>query len=295
MKSFFVLLLFLTVLLITVSAQKVSQVYYNELWQEVKNVDSAKYYRLLWKTKDSLGNKVYMVEEHYVNNVIRRRGSYLDKALNIKNGSFVYYHKNGQIRGKVNYRKNLKEGPAIEYYEDGVLKTKEFYRANQRCGELNVWYPNGALKVSANYVDGGMDGIFKTYYPDGAPLRKDVYLKGQFISGYCFTKSGADTAYFPYIVMPEFKAYISFDRYIRKNMRYPRKGSWYGEYGYALVEFMVDKDGSVMDPTIAFSDDEVINEEVLRVVLNSPKWLPGKIDGVTDIFYLDCAFRLKAK
>jgi periplasmic protein TonB len=56
------------------------------------------------------------------------------------------------------------------------------------------------------------------------------------------------------------------------------------KYGYrqnAIVQFVVCKDGSLCEFKIANPEsvDPIIAREALRVMMKSPKWIPGTVDG----------------
>ena len=49
--------------------------------------------------------------------------------------------------------------------------------------------------------------------------------------------------------------------------------------GRVIVQFLINKDGSVSDISILEGVCESIDNEVIRVVSESPDWTPGHIDG----------------
>ncbi len=80
--------------------------------------------------------------------------------------------------------------------------------------------------------------------------------------------------------MPEFpggeKALRS---YIGKAVKYPAVAQENGIQGKVYVSFVVSKDGSVANATIARGVDPSLDAEALRVVNGLPKWEPGKQKG----------------
>lgn len=68
-------------------------------------------------------------------------------------------------------------------------------------------------------------------------------------------------------------------RYLSTNLRYPRKAQESGKEGRVLVQFIVDKDGSIIEPKVLRSVDPELDAEAVRVVKAMPKWEPGKKDG----------------
>jgi protein TonB len=45
------------------------------------------------------------------------------------------------------------------------------------------------------------------------------------------------------------------------------------------VQFVVNKDGTVVDPVVVRSVDPYLDKEALRVINSMPKWKPGKQRG----------------
>ena len=68
--------------------------------------------------------------------------------------------------------------------------------------------------------------------------------------------------------------------YFSKSVRYPVIAEENGIQGDVIVQFDVEKDGSVVDIKIAKSIDASLDKEALRVVRNMPhQWKPAIKDG----------------
>ena len=52
-----------------------------------------------------------------------------------------------------------------------------------------------------------------------------------------------------------------------------------GVQGKVIVQFVVNKDGSIVDPVVVRSVDPYLDKEALRVIKTMPKWKPGKQRG----------------
>lgn len=66
-------------------------------------------------------------------------------------------------------------------------------------------------------------------------------------------------------------------KWLAKNIKYPTICQEQGVQGRVLVRFVVDKDGTVVDPQIVRSPDEHLSEEALRLVKLMPIWKPATI------------------
>lgn len=70
-----------------------------------------------------------------------------------------------------------------------------------------------------------------------------------------------------------------FRKYIAQNLRYPEIAAENGISGRVIVQFAVNKVGTVVDAVVVRSVDPALDKEAVRVVMTSPKWTPGKQRG----------------
>lgn len=84
-------------------------------------------------------------------------------------------------------------------------------------------------------------------------------------------------------------------KWLSNNIRYPENAQANGISGRVVVKFVVEKDGSIGQPTIVRGVDRDLDQEALRVVKRMPKWQPGKNNGqaVRSYFNLPVTFRLQ--
>ncbi len=80
-------------------------------------------------------------------------------------------------------------------------------------------------------------------------------------------------------------------------LRYPESALEYGISGTVIVEFIVEKDGSVTNVKAVKGKDQDLMDEAVRVIAVSPKWKPGTIGGekVRVKYSIPVEFRLKKK
>ena len=64
-------------------------------------------------------------------------------------------------------------------------------------------------------------------------------------------------------------------KYLSKNLKYPVEAQKAGIQGRVVVKFVVDKDGSIIQPQIARGIDPALDKEAIRVISAMPKWKPG--------------------
>ena len=67
--------------------------------------------------------------------------------------------------------------------------------------------------------------------------------------------------------------------YLAQNIKYPAEAEKAGIQGRVILTFVVDKDGSVIEPKVVRSVDPLLDAEALRLISTMPKWVPGKQNG----------------
>ena len=83
-------------------------------------------------------------------------------------------------------------------------------------------------------------------------------------------------------------------KFLQTSIRYPKEAQERGLQGRVIVQFVVNKDGSICDEKVVRSVDPQLDAEALRVVRSMPNWTPGKQRGeaVRVRFTLPVTFRL---
>jgi TonB family protein len=85
--------------------------------------------------------------------------------------------------------------------------------------------------------------------------------------------------------------------WVYKYLKYPQKAIEQKLQGQVLVSFIVEKDGSVTNVTVEHGIDDLLDDEAIRVIEVSPKWIPGQIKGnkVRTQIVIPVEFRLSSK
>lgn len=95
--------------------------------------------------------------------------------------------------------------------------------------------------------------------------------------------------------MPEFPGGMAAClKFLGENIKYPAEAMKAGKQGKVIVQFVVEKDGSISNPQVVRSVDSELDGEAIRVVSIMPKWKPGyqKGEPVAVKFTIPVAFRL---
>ena len=85
-------------------------------------------------------------------------------------------------------------------------------------------------------------------------------------------------------------------QFLYKNIKYPPIAQENGTQGQVVLQFVVERDGSIGDIKVVKSVDPYLDKEALRVVKTMPKWKPGMQRGkpVRCRFTLPVRFRLQS-
>lgn len=215
-----------------------------------------------------------------------------------KNGPAVRYTDDGNLSSEGNYSNNLETG---KWFIKGV-GTGNFVAGNKE-GEWVIKDKTGKLEAKYNYVKNVKEGPFIKYDSLGNVDNEGVY-KADTIFYQTKTKvKSTDTE-----LMPRFpascpgKSIAELDEcakyamleYIYKKLRYPVQARVYGVQGQAIVQFVVDVDGNIIDINVIRGVCKSIKDEVIRLVKSFPKFHPGIQNGkpVKVLYTLPIKFKL---
>ena len=71
----------------------------------------------------------------------------------------------------------------------------------------------------------------------------------------------------------------AFYKYVGSKLKYPPQANRMGVEGKVYVEFVINRDGSIVDARVVRGIGAGCDEEAVRVVASSPAWNPGKQRG----------------
>ena len=109
-----------------------------------------------------------------------------------------------------------------------------------------------------------------------------------------YTKSSSQI-YSSVETMPEFPGGMKgFQEYLNKNLEYPAKAKKAKLEGVVVVQFVVEKDGSITDPKIMRHFEHSMDSAAWRLIKNMPKWSPASDFGtkVRCKYSLPVAFKI---
>ncbi len=264
---------------------------------EIHN-NNYKYYRVI---KDYKSKKdIYTVNEYYKSGAVRMKGTTSSGEKLIKEGLFIYYYENGNRKTVCMFNKNDVVGKRYNFYQNGNKKEEgehiwdtknktSHYIVQQHwdsIGTQKVFDGNGELEnigkktfSKGKIKNGYRDGVWTGYDKQIGYTFTETYENTKLVSGVSIDADGISHNYFGAEVRPGYgKGINDFYNYIAKNFRTPNLPN--GFTGKVVVKFVVDKDGSIIEPVILESLGQAIDEEAIRVITQSKKWTPGSIRGI---------------
>ncbi|MGN8067378.1 TonB family protein [Mucilaginibacter sp. 22184] len=300
MKLFFTSLFLLTVSICFAQRQNVYFLKNNGKYVNIR--DSADYIRIV-REPDS-ASTLYNVIEFYLNGAQKLVGKSRSIDPPKYEGPCITYYANGLKQRLSNYKNNSKTGNEVLYYPNGKRylllnypekETRESeYRndaliesCNDSLGNVLVKDGNGYMKSyddKFNYVEeegniknGRRDGNWKGEYRDNHITFTESYDNGKLLIGNASNRYGKTSTYSGTRgVPPEFKGGIEgFGRYLSRNIRYPDLARQKGIQGQVILSFVVEKNGELSDIKVSKSVMPLFDDEAIRVLKESPKWIPG--------------------
>lgn len=162
-------------------------------------------------------------------------------------------------------------------YTNKVLTYEGSYVNGRLNGAAKNYYDNGQLYFDGGYIDEKNTGQWKWYYPSGALMADLTYANDEIVSGQYYYENGktsnrklnADK------VMPLYPGGQTELLKFMATAIYPIELRKEAIGGIVLVDFVIDTNGIVKDPSIIYSPDTLFSEAALAVINRMPKWEPG--------------------
>ena len=227
---------------------------------------------------------------------------------------------------------DTKDGEYKEWWDDGFKKTEGQYAADKKVGVWkNYSFDTGKLQSETIYVNGEKNGVLKNYDKHGLSSTY-TYVSDEREGPFAvYDSTGivvnegtykSDTLYEQSLDLPKdkslFKIVEEMPRFpgckntgddeeyakcsqkemlmnIYGNIKYPADARENGLEGTAIIRFVVNKDGSIVNAVALRGLCRSIENECLRIVNDMPTWEPGKQDGepVKVQFNLPIKFKLQ--
>ena len=176
-----------------------------------------------------------------------------------------------KIQPKVEPKKEIPEVRESQKFTAPVIKKDELVKEENQVKQMDALKKDVA--VSSQDQEGTKDRTVEAVRNDIAvnvpppPVEKKEEVK-QVVENKVFDIAEQ---------MPSFKGNVN--QWLASNLSYPAVAAENGVQGRVIVQFVVEKDGSVSNVQVVRSVDPALDREAVRVVKSMPKWNPGMNNG----------------
>lgn len=269
---------------------------YDYQWNETKKSDAAVYFTVAYPENSKWRRFDFFSDI----DKLKMEGFFSDKELTIKNGPFKYFNKEGKLISTGFYLDDKKIGLWKSWHGNGQLSDSSIF-VNGIIANRKAWYESGKLSeeilmvdsfhtINNNYFENGIKrwegnmneglktGKWMVYDKGGMKSMEITFEKDSAIQYVCFNPKGEESKTNCEIGKEaSFKnGEAGFLKYLQRSlitqMSDPNNE---GLSGHVIVLFIVDIDGSIINPRVEFTSNPKLNQIALEVIRESPKWKPA--------------------
>lgn len=165
------------------------------------------------------------------------------------------------------------DNPFVDKSEFNKAKEQFSNTANEFIANYSKWlasYPGHNKKADTTAAS-----LIEQWQKD---LKEELTDCGVDVNALLKKAEEADRVYTTADQEPEFiGGQAAMYKWLAENIKYPEEAG--SASGRIMVEFVIDKTGSVSNAKIVLGKHPVLDAEALRVVKSMPKWNPGRING----------------
>ena len=300
MKKHFLITLLLLIPVLLFSQNASDKIIYRDSIGKDASKENHVFYTII---KDYYTDKdLYQIKNYYKSGVLKMEGNSKTKDGYSREGEYVYYYENGKKKRTENYIKSRLNGSFSEWYESGNPRSKGEYIESEKgfSSEMKIydfWDVDNKHKVKngngtyeengepfsskGNLKNGFKDGEWKGINKNTGYHYDDLYKEGKFISGKSVNSEGKDRQYNSLESKPlPQKGITDFYQFIGNNFVKTKEATINKVSGKVVVQFVIERDGKIVEPKILKSLGYGLDEEAKRVILLYENWIPGQQRGV---------------
>jgi len=276
-------------------SQAQPQQYYDWRWKPC-DVSLARFVSVTQKTDSGWLRKDFFLATRKLQMI----GLYKDSLCKVRHGWFRYYYFNEQREAIGKYSNDKKDGLWVRWYYNGMMRDSSLFRegipeyiyawhSNGYMSDSSVyhangssvhvyWFDNGSI-ASAGYASGDKQtGRWKYFHRNGKMAAIEDYDAGKLTARTYYDEEGVqlqDTTNRDREA--EFKGGSSAWRsYLENKLQFPPNVKLVNtDVITVVVVATVDEDGKLSDIYIDTPFDPLFNDEAVRVMKKSPKWVPA--------------------
>lgn len=161
-------------------------------------------------------------------------------------------------------------GPRIKriQYRDGQMESTH--------GKLLYYNKTGYFDSTGYAYDNLRHGDWYYYNDTGKAVLRKIYEMGHLTSTTNIDTVSKDSDTTDGVESSFVGGFKKWKQYLMKTMEYPQRAQNALITGSVVVAFMVNTEGKAVDAEIHKSVEYSLDEEAIRLIVNSPKWTPGQ-------------------
>ena len=280
-------------------SQKFIESYYRYDWTETLNHNDSNFYSYLQNTDSGWYRNDFFLNAK--KNKIQMIGLYEDKECKMRNGTFRWYYYSGQLKTFGKYIHGQKNGLWLDWYSNGFIKDSLNFKNGNYWGISLSWYKNGYTKDSLNMSENG-DGTYVAWFDNGniseagrfKEFRKtgkwvyyhmngkissiELYNKDSLKQFQLFDEEGIpqDDSITVYKEAVFSKGTKGWKNYLGNTLHFPENVEIQNsDHVFVQIEATINELGNIEDAEVVIPFHPIIDAEALRVIKQSPKWLPA--------------------
>lgn len=162
-----------------------------------------------------------------------------------------------------------------------LIRTEQYKDTEGRIlhGAVRYYSEKGFLDSTGIYVNGKKHGDFYKLVTNSDSLKfqtKYVYQEDLLIETRNLLDAAKDSTKYDDEKESEYPGGIGkWSSFLNKNLRYPKRAMDLNKQGRVSVFFEVDAQGKVIDPFIGKSVEYTLDDESVRMIAISGKWIPA--------------------
>lgn len=270
--------------------------YYDWQWKPC-DASLARFYTVTKKTDSGW----YRNDYYIATNKLQMAGLYQDAETKTKKGWFRYFYPNGNLESVGRYVNGERQGLWLSYHYNGMMSDSAYYEADKLKGTKMSWYSNGFIADSADYTNDGQ-AVYISWYDDGNPSSAGRYINGKKEGPWQYFHKNNNNAALEKYSKDVLISRIYYDEkgiqlsdtsnkdrdaefkggeakwrdYLEGNLQFPEDVKLVNtDVITIVVNATVDEDGKISDVYVSVPFDPKFDDEALRVMKRSPKWLPS--------------------
>jgi TonB family protein len=270
--------------------------YYDWQWKPC-DISLARFYAVIKKTDSGwYRNDFYMATQK-----LQMAGLYQDAGTKKENGWFSYFYPNENLSSAGRYVNGKKQGLWLLYHYNGMMSDSSFYEDGNLRGTSISWYNNAYIADSANYTSDGK-AVYVSWFDDGTPSSAGRLGNDKKEGAWQYFHKNGNNAALEKYRQDELLSRIYYDEngtQLADTSNKDRDAQFKGgekkwrDYLFGSLQFpadvklvntdvitvvvnaTIDEEGKISDVYVSVPFNPKFDDEALRAMKRSPKWLPA--------------------